>query len=123
MDGRTLRSYATKALTIATGTAITTEAVDARHFASGSFSTPATLNATTVIGFMVCDTENGTFVNLAGSTNVLTQVTVKLDGSRSYEIPDAVFKHAFFKLATQVVTTGAAVNQTGAKAFTVTMKS
>jgi hypothetical protein len=106
--------------TIASGAAVS-EVLDLREMAGGTIITPATLNATTVIGFKVCDTESGTFVPLYDQDNSLVYLTVQVDASRAYPLPDELFGAQFFKL--WACTTGAAdVDQTGSKAFALMLK-
>jgi hypothetical protein len=94
--------------------------IDFRPYAGGGFITPATLDTTTVIGFLV-STDGATFVPLCDKDNALVKVTVTLDAARAYPLPDELYGWAFFKLFC-MTTAGAAVNQTGAKTFTLHLK-
>lgn len=95
-------------------------AIDFRQFAGGSFITPATLDATTVIGFQVSN-DGATFATLYDKTNALIYATVTLNASRAYPLPDELFGFAWFKIFC-CTTGGVAVNQTGAKVFTINLK-
>lgn len=94
--------------------------IDYRGYSKGGFTTPATLDATTVIAFKVCDTPGGTFLDLRDGANALKTVTVDLAASHAYPLPAELAGFAYFKIWTQA--SGANVNQTGAKVFVVHCK-
>jgi hypothetical protein len=119
-DQRIGRHSKTLTSVFTTGTAISNAPIDFRGWAGGMFTTPSTMDATTVIGFTVCSDPTGTFLPLYDKTNTLVTVTVTLNASRAYPLPDELFGVPYFKLWTQAA--GVDVNQTGAKTFTLSLK-
>lgn len=105
--------------TITSGQSVS-EIVGYENWAGGILRTPATLDATTVIGFKV--SQDGTnFYTLYDKDNALVKLTVTLNESRAYPLPDEMFGTRYFKIFT-CTTGGVAVNQTGDKAFKVSLK-
>jgi hypothetical protein len=95
--------------------------VDATWAAAVGLKTPAALEATTVIGFKVAESQDGTFLPLYDEDNALVQATVTLNAARAYALPDKLFAWPYFKLWAQAA--GVDVNQTAARSFVVLLKS
>lgn len=95
-------------------------AVDFRKYAGGALVTPATLDNTTVISFQVSQ-DGVNFYTLYDKLNALIYLTVTLNASRAYPLPDELFGWGWFKVFT-CTTGGVAVNQTGAKVFGLCLK-
>lgn len=119
MGDKLKRDVSSGAVVVASGAALS-DAIDMRDYSGGVFITPASLNATTKIAFQVSDAANGTFIPLYTSADALEEVTVTLNASRAYALPEALFGASFVKLWCQASGTG--VNQTGAKTFTIMLK-
>lgn len=116
------RRYLQTTLTVPSGAggAGLSNSVDAQAYAGGAFATPATLDATTVIGFQV-SVDGTNFYTLKDKSNALVYVTVTLNAAGTYPLPDEIFGAAAFKIFC-MTTSGVAVNQTGAKAFPLILK-
>jgi len=106
--------------TIATGES-ESNALDFRNVYEAVVSKPATLDATTVLGFKVSGSKNGTFVTLYDDTGTLVYITVSLTAVQALYLPRKVMSNNFVKLFT-CTTGGVAVAQTGAKVFGGSMK-
>jgi hypothetical protein len=107
-------------VTIANG-ASESDTIDLTRVVEGVIIKPATLDATTVLGFKVCGNANGTFVTLYDSSGTLVAITVSLTAAQAIEIPRSVLSNNYIKLFT-CTTAGVAVTQTGAKAFSGSLK-
>jgi hypothetical protein len=83
---------------------------------TGILTTPATLDATTVIGFTACPTYGGTYTTCYDEYNTLIYITVTLNAAGTYNVPTSIMKNNFIKIFT-CTTAGVAVNQTGDKTF------
>lgn len=105
--------------TIASGAA-KSSAVVMDEMAGGLFVTPASLAATTVIAFEISTDGGTTWVPLYDADNALVTVTVALDASRAYPLPDELFAAPMFRFWTQASGTG--VNQTEAETLQVFLK-
>lgn len=105
---------------IANGAALS-GVIDLSEFYWGTLTTPDTLDATTVIGAYACETPDGTFVPLLDEYNALVYITVALDASKKYNIPEIMMKCHYIKLWT-CTTSGVDVDRTGAKTFTAAFK-
>jgi hypothetical protein len=119
-DIQRISSQAQAVVPTGEGGAGLSDAIDFRPYAGGGFITPATLDATTVIGFQV-SADGVTFLPLCDKDNALVKVTVTLDAAKAYPLPDELYGWSHFKLFC-MTTAGAAVNQTGAKTFTLHLK-
>lgn len=96
-------------------------AVNFQAFAGGMIITPLTLNANTVLGFMVAEREEGPYYLLYDEYGQLVYIPVSVAASRAYILPTALFGACFIKVFT-CTTAGVAVNQTGNKGFTLMLK-
>jgi len=95
--------------------------IDTTWAAAVGLKTPAALEANTVIGFKVAESQDGTFLPLYDEDNALVEATVILNAARAYALPDKLFAWPYFKLWTQAA--GVDVNQAAARTFVVTLKS
>lgn len=116
------RAIYSESITIANGGNLSA-AIDMREFAGGMLHIPAALEATTVIGFKVCPTKDGTFVPLRKNdgTKTLDYIETQLNEAGAYPLLDGLFGGFFVKIYL-MTTAGVAVNQTADRAFTVTLK-
>jgi len=115
------RAFNVEAAVIANG-GHTSGAVDIRQHASGSVFTPAALTAAD-LSFMVCDTEDGTYVQCRTDDTTM----VKIDGpatgaANAYAIPSTVFAHGWMKLRSTNVGSEANVAQAAERIFSVALK-
>lgn len=97
------------------------DVIETPHQALGGLITPAALEATTVIGFKVCEAKNGTFVPLKDETNALVYVTVTLNAAGGYPLPEEVRNFPYFKIWT-CTTGGVDVAQSAARSFKLVAK-
>ncbi len=95
--------------------------IDTTWAAGMGIKTPAALEATTVIGFKVCESKDGTFLPLYDETNALLTVTVELAEARAYVAPDGLFAWRYVKLWAQAA--GVDVDQTADRDFVIVLKS
>ncbi len=95
--------------------------IDLTWAAGMGIVTPAALDATTVIGFKVCDSKDGTFQPLYDDTGTLVTVTVDVAAAAAYAAPDGVFAWCYAKLWAQAA--GADVDQSADRTFTIALKS
>lgn len=116
MENRNARSVSAS---IAQGAAVS-GVIDNTWAAGGGLITPGALTATSVIAFKVCNTQGGTFAPLYDQSNALVEVTVQVDASRAYPLPDELFAWPYFKLWTEA--SAADVNQGAERVFTVVLK-
>lgn len=119
MNDQIERKSSQEIATVANGAAIS-GAIDYRGFAMGGLITPAALTATTVIAFKVASNPNGTFTPLYNASNALVEVTVTVDASKAYPLPDELSGWPYFKLWTEA--SAADVNQAAARTFEIVMK-
>lgn len=115
------RRVYTQTLTIA-DSANVSDAVLIENFAGGILQCPAS-----VAGYIhfQASVDGTNYYNLYDRYNVLVYVyTAAIASIIAIELPDALFACRYIKLATHTTQTGTtAQNQTGAKAFTLVVKS
>lgn len=104
-------------LTVASGGAIS-DVYENMHGIAWGFYTPATLEATTCVGFKVCDTPTGTFLPLYDEYAALVTIAVTVNAAKAYNMPMSVKNWPYIKIWTQNGS-GTDVNQTADRAFTV----
>jgi hypothetical protein len=107
-------------LSVANGGSMS-NAMDFQQYAGGNIITPLTLNANTVLGFMIAEQEAGPYYPLYDEYGQLVYIPVSVAASRAYVLPTALFGACFVKVWT-CTTAGVSVAQTGDKGFTVMMK-
>ncbi len=94
--------------------------IDNTWGAAGGLKAPAALEATTVIGFKVAESQDGTFLPLHDASGTLVEVAVDAAAAKAYALPDELFPWPYFKLWTEAA--GADVLQTAERAFGVVFK-
>lgn len=113
------RTTSKAAAVIAAGAALS-NALNFNDFAGGAVITPAAWTSAG-LGFVVCDTPDGTFVPLRDQIGNLVEITgIQTSAAAAYPLPDDLFPHLFFKLWSQ--NSGADANQAGARSLTVIFK-
>jgi len=104
-------------LTIASSAALS-DAYNNVENVAGGIILPSALEATSCIGFEVCDSSGGTFVPLYDEYAALVTMPVAVNAARGYKLPDAVKFWPYFKIWTQNGT-GTDVTQTATRTFSV----
>ncbi len=89
--------------------------------AGGGIVTPNALTATTVIGFKVCDTVDGTFLPLYDTGGTLVEVTIDVAAAKGFAMPDELFAWPYVKLWAEAA--GVDVDQEAERTFNIFLKS
>lgn len=108
-------------LSIADGES-TTAAVDIRNRIVGVISVPDSWTAAD-IGATACNTSGGTFTAVKDEYGAVVKITsINTTTGARYQIPQAIMACHWVKFVSLNTSTGAAANQTGAKALTLELK-